>query len=59
MGDQNIKYFHTVTIKRRARNKIARIKLEDGSFATERQLIGKHLVHYVENLFTSSVDTGD
>lgn len=54
-GDLNTSYFHSRATQRNRRNFISKLKLEDGSEATDEKQIGAAMVEYFKNLFTSVV----
>ncbi|XP_039036083.1 uncharacterized protein LOC120172771 [Hibiscus syriacus] len=52
-GDRNTKYFHASTIKRRKRNSIHMLQLEDGRRCDNQATLQSHAVNFFCKLFTS------
>ncbi|KAI9083192.1 hypothetical protein K1719_034925 [Acacia pycnantha] len=52
-GDQNSKFFHRCVIQRRQRNKVLRLKDENGIWLEEREEINKAFSDFYQNLFRS------
>ncbi|KAF7807038.1 uncharacterized protein G2W53_039199 [Senna tora] len=57
-GDKNSRFFHLTTIKRRANNRISRIKDANGVWKEDREGIREVLQSYYESLFQSSAPRG-
>ncbi|CAA7027574.1 unnamed protein product [Microthlaspi erraticum] len=53
-GDRNTKFFHATTKQRRARNRITKLKRQDGSWAETEDSIEQTATGYFQNLFSSS-----
>lgn len=53
-GDQNTKFFHTMTISSRKRNEINRIFDKNQKCCKSRETIGETFVDYCRDLFTTS-----
>ncbi|KAI9116754.1 hypothetical protein K1719_012120 [Acacia pycnantha] len=52
-GDKNTKFFHNSVIQRRQRNKILRLKDENGTWLEERATINKAFSTFYKQLFSS------
>lgn len=50
--DMNRKYFHSMTTKRRKRNRIDELKLDKGVLCSEEGGIVDEIAKYFKNLFT-------
>ncbi|KAI9081390.1 hypothetical protein K1719_036653 [Acacia pycnantha] len=53
-GDQNTMFFHSRVIQRRQRNKILRLKSEDGTWLEERRAINNTFSVFYKGLFSSA-----
>ncbi|CAA7031857.1 unnamed protein product [Microthlaspi erraticum] len=53
-GDRNTKFFHATTKQRRARNRITKLKRNDGTWAETDDGIERVATEYFQTLFTSS-----
>ncbi|KAF7806997.1 putative RNA-directed DNA polymerase [Senna tora] len=53
-GERNSKFFHAVTLQRRAQNRITRIKNADENWIDQEEEILKCFQEYFQNLFTSA-----
>ncbi|XP_057443884.1 uncharacterized protein LOC130736046 [Lotus japonicus] len=58
-GDRNTSYFHTHTVIRRKRNRIHRLKLDDGSWSEDQSVLIAQFQNYFQGLFTADADTID
>ncbi|CAN1798549.1 Transposon TX1 uncharacterized 149 kDa protein [Linum perenne] len=58
-GDRNTRFFHLSTIQRRGRNKIVRLKDEDGSWIEEPRDIRNHVTSFFHNLFKAPKEVPD
>ncbi|KAF7828452.1 reverse transcriptase [Senna tora] len=52
-GDQNTRYFHAITVQRRNRNRIVRMKDTDGNWVEEENQIRVCLDRYFTDLFST------
>ncbi|KAI9122576.1 hypothetical protein K1719_006416 [Acacia pycnantha] len=52
-GDRNTKFFHSTVIQRRLRNKVLRLKGENGIWLEERSDINNAFSNFYVNLFKS------
>lgn len=55
-GDHNTRFFHATTVQRRQRNRVTRIKNEDGQWLEDEGLIGDCFGEFFSQLFASSGD---
>lgn len=53
-GDSNSKFFHNAVNQRKRRNKIAKLKKVDGTWAESKEDIGVEIVEYFRAIFSSS-----
>lgn len=51
LGDRNTAYFHTQAVIRRKKNTVHRLKLEDGSWCSDKTMLGGIAQDYFVNLF--------
>ncbi|XP_058733392.1 uncharacterized protein LOC131605001 [Vicia villosa] len=58
-GDRNTKYFHIKAVKRRRKNKISRIKDENGNWIEDSNQIKSLSTYYFQKLFTTNTNTCD
>ncbi|XP_045085746.1 uncharacterized protein [Aegilops tauschii subsp. strangulata] len=56
-GDRNTKFFHAAASERKRRNKIRRLKKEDGTVVEEEGAMKDVVTNYFLNLFTSHAGT--
>nr|GLL16686.1 uncharacterized protein LOC109158536 [Ipomoea trifida] len=52
-GDKNTKYFHNSVKMRRRRNKVTRLKNDDGEWVDSAEEVGGVMVDYFQQLFTA------
>lgn len=55
-GDRNTKFFHQRTLMRRQRNRVTRLKDENGLWLEEEERIAKRINSYFQKLFTTNGD---
>ncbi|KAF7831683.1 reverse transcriptase [Senna tora] len=55
-GDQNTKFFHSSTIRRRKKNKILKVKNLEGIWLENEEEIGENFTKYYADLFSSCGD---
>lgn len=53
-GDRNTKFFHQRTLMRRQRNRVTRLKDENGMWLEEEEQIAERIKGYFQELFTSN-----
>ncbi|XVF08056.1 hypothetical protein REPUB_Repub06bG0192700 [Reevesia pubescens] len=51
LGDRNTKYFHTKTLIKRSRNKITMLKLDDGQWCMDQNILKERVSDYFRNLY--------
>lgn len=56
-GNRNTTYFHTHTIIRRKRNNILRLKINDGSWCDDSQVLRREIQNYFQSLFAADLGT--
>ncbi|XP_024179118.1 uncharacterized protein LOC112185138 [Rosa chinensis] len=56
-GDHNTRYFHQSTIMHRRRNKILRLKNDEGTWLTNERDIVAHLNHFFREMYDASPTT--
>jgi len=58
-GDRNTKFFHTMTMARRKRNKIHSLFLQNRNWCTEDKILQSEALHYFKDLFCSNAPVGN
>lgn len=58
-GDKNTKFFHATTIQRRARNRIQRIKDNNGAWVEGKEEIFAEVIHHFQKVYQSDVQLND
>ncbi|OMO99624.1 Endonuclease/exonuclease/phosphatase [Corchorus olitorius] len=58
-GDRNTKFYHTVTAKRRVRNRISRVKGEDGYWKEDQKEIEDTFYKAFEEIFTKEDEASE
>ena len=53
-GDRNMRFFHLSTLKRRRRNNISKIKLDDGTWTNNMESIQQYFKEKFYSLYQSS-----
>ncbi|KAL4279829.1 hypothetical protein GQ457_03G024220 [Hibiscus cannabinus] len=53
LGDRNTAFFHASTISRSRQNKIAMLKLPDGSWCDDQSILRNHALEFFRHLLTS------
>ncbi|KAL4377932.1 hypothetical protein GQ457_02G028840 [Hibiscus cannabinus] len=53
LGDRNTSFFHASTISRSRQNKIAMLKLPDGSWCDDQSILRNHALEFFRDLLTS------
>ncbi|XP_057449118.1 uncharacterized protein LOC130740498 [Lotus japonicus] len=56
-GDRNTAYFHTQTVIRRKRNHIHRLKIGDGSWCSDAEILKHEVQSFFVNLFAAPLHT--
>ncbi|KAJ1391834.1 Zinc knuckle CX2CX4HX4C, partial [Sesbania bispinosa] len=57
-GDRNTKFFHATTVQQRWRNRIVRIKDDQGSWVTGHKLVMKAAMDHFQKVYTSESISG-
>ncbi|KAL4362548.1 hypothetical protein GQ457_04G039580 [Hibiscus cannabinus] len=54
-GDRNTAFFHASVISRKKRNRISMLKVSDGSWCRDAQILKNHAADFFKTLFTSEL----
>jgi len=58
-GDRNTKFFHSMTMTRRKRNRIHDLFLQNENWCTEDKILQSEALHYFKDLFCSNAPVGN
>lgn len=58
-GDRNTAYFHTHVVIRNRRNRIHRLKLSNGDWCSDQQVLANEVLSHFQGLFAPTVVHGD